>query len=48
MRVTPTSAPLKLLGFTAMALLIVSCSSTSSRSPVQGGTAVRSMPGLDI
>jgi rare lipoprotein A len=48
MRVTPTSAPLKLLGFTAMALLIVSCSSTSSRSPVQGGTAIRSTPGLDI
>jgi rare lipoprotein A len=48
MRVSPISAPIKLLSFTALALLIVSCSSTSSRSPQQQGNTVRAMPGLDI
>jgi rare lipoprotein A len=51
MRFLPTSAPIKLLGFAALALLIASCSSTSTtttaRAPVQS-TAVRAMPGLDI
>ncbi|OCR24593.1 lipoprotein [Pseudomonas syringae] len=44
----PIRTPLKLLSYAALALLVVSCSSTNSRSPQKGGAAVRAMPGLDI
>ena len=44
----PIRTPLKLLSYAALALLVVSCSSNTSRSPQKGGAAVRNMPGLDI
>ncbi|HEX8541686.1 MAG TPA: septal ring lytic transglycosylase RlpA family protein [Pseudomonas sp.] len=44
----PIRTPLKLLSYAALALLVVSCSSTTSRSPQKGGATVRAMPGLDI
>jgi len=47
MRTMPIRTPLKLIGYAALALLVVSCSSTS-RSPRSGGYAVHSEPGLDI
>ncbi|MFJ4145027.1 septal ring lytic transglycosylase RlpA family protein [Pseudomonas sp. NPDC089734] len=47
MRPLPTRTPLKLLAYAGLALLMASCSSTS-RSPQQGGSIVRSAPGLDI
>ncbi len=48
MRASPFNKPLKLVAFTALSLLVVSCS--TSRAPTQksGGAVVRSQPGLDI
>ncbi|KPA89122.1 rare lipoprotein A [Pseudomonas asplenii] len=48
MQALPISKPLKLLACTALAVLVVSCS--SSRSPYQSSSsnAIRSKPGLDI
>ncbi|MDF9771858.1 rare lipoprotein A (peptidoglycan hydrolase) [Pseudomonas rhodesiae] len=50
MRASPFNKPLKLVAFTALSLLVVSCSTSTSRGPAQksGGTVVRSQPGLDI
>ncbi|MGV8919700.1 MAG: septal ring lytic transglycosylase RlpA family protein [Pseudomonas sp.] len=45
MRALQIRKPLKFMAFTALAVLMVSCS--TSRSP-QTGTAVRAQPGLDI
>src|ERR1700712_561068 len=48
MRALPMKKPLKLMAFTALAVLLASCS--TSRAPTQktSSTAVRSAPGLDI
>ena len=48
MRASLFNKPLKLVAFTALSLLVVSCS--TSRGPAQksGGSAIRSQPGLDI
>jgi rare lipoprotein A len=48
MRALPINKPLKLVAFTALAVLVASCS--TSRSPTQktSSTAVRAQPGLDI
>ena len=49
MRVSPFNKPLKLVAFAALSLLVVSCSSTTSRAPAKkGGAIVRAQPGLDI
>jgi rare lipoprotein A len=47
MRSLPITQPLKLMAFTALTLLLVSCSTSTSR-PTQKGNVVRSQPGLDI
>jgi rare lipoprotein A len=48
MRALPINKPLKLVAFAALAVLVVSCS--TSRAPTQktSSTAVRAQPGLDI
>ena len=48
MRALPMNKPLKLMAYTALAVLLASCS--TSRAPTQktSSTAVRSAPGLDI
>ncbi|WP_191486335.1 septal ring lytic transglycosylase RlpA family protein [Pseudomonas sp. FEN] len=49
MQALPISKPLKLLAYTALAVLVVSCS--TSRSPYQSSSAsntIRAKPGLDI
>ncbi|WP_166360462.1 septal ring lytic transglycosylase RlpA family protein [Pseudomonas akapageensis] len=45
MRALPSRAPLKLLTYAALTLLVVSCSTSR---PTQQSTAVRAKPGLDI
>jgi len=47
MQALPISKPLKLLAYTALAVLVVSCS--TSRSPYQASSnTIRAKPGLDI
>lgn len=46
MRSLPMQQPLKLMAFAALALLVVSCS--TSRPTVQKGNIIRAQPGLDI
>jgi rare lipoprotein A len=50
MPVSPINKPLKLVALAALSLLVVSCSTSTSRAPAQkaGGAVVRSQPGLDI
>ncbi|MFC6301408.1 septal ring lytic transglycosylase RlpA family protein [Pseudomonas sp. CCM 7893] len=50
MPVSPINKPLKLVALAALSLLVVSCSSNTSRAPAQkaGGAVVRAQPGLDI
>ncbi|WP_213875453.1 septal ring lytic transglycosylase RlpA family protein [Pseudomonas sp. dw_358] len=48
MRVMSIRTPLKLMGFTALGILMVSCSSTSTHYGQAGSNVVRSQPGLDI
>jgi rare lipoprotein A len=47
MRSLPIKQPLKLMAFTALTLLVASCSTNSSR-PTQQGNIIRAQPGLDI
>jgi rare lipoprotein A len=48
MRAMPIRTSLKLLSCAALALLVVSCSSTNNSTSQKGGAVVRSTPGLDI
>lgn len=49
MRATSIRTPLKLMGFTALGILMVSCSSTSPHYGSSGnGNIIRAQPGLDI
>ncbi|WP_439877747.1 septal ring lytic transglycosylase RlpA family protein [Pseudomonas prosekii] len=50
MRALPMNKPLKLMAFAGLAVLVASCSTTTTRAPAQisTSTAVRATPGLDI
>ncbi|RLU13105.1 septal ring lytic transglycosylase RlpA family lipoprotein [Pseudomonas prosekii] len=50
MRALPMNKPLKLMAFAGLAVLVASCSTTTTRAPAQKSTstAVRATPGLDI
>lgn len=48
MRAMPIRTPLRLMACAALGLLVASCSSTTTRAPQSQGSAVRSVPGLDI
>ncbi|SEM94914.1 rare lipoprotein A [Pseudomonas sp. ok272] len=48
MLASPIRKPLKLVAFTALSLLMVSCSTSRAPQPAKAPTAIRATPGLDI